>query len=96
MLSQWVGDRLHDILGISDKHIAEYFVALASKSSSAENFVDRLRKTGTVDVDLPLTNFAGELYNKVTIATINIINGAINQLYLQIFLQLSLNDLTFC
>ena len=66
MLEQWVGDRLHDILGISDKYIAQFFVALAAKSGSPDDFVDRLKSTHTVDVDQTLANFAKELFSKVS------------------------------
>ena len=63
----WVGDKLHEILGISDRTIAEYFVGLASKSSSSQELVENLRKTGTVDIDPTMVKFAGELWEKVGI-----------------------------
>ncbi|CAL1534296.1 unnamed protein product [Lymnaea stagnalis] len=61
----WVNDKLHDILGISDKYIAQYFVGLAAKSESPGELVQRLQETGTVDVDENLVVFAKELFDKV-------------------------------
>ena len=65
MVERWVGDKLHDILGISDKHIAQYLIGLAGKASSADDFVRRLKDTGTVEVDANMVNFCNELWNKV-------------------------------
>ena len=64
---RWVNDRLHDILGISDKLIGQYLIGLAKQSTSASNFVEKLRDTGTVDVDANMTQFASELWEKVGI-----------------------------
>lgn len=64
-IDAWVNDKLHDILGISDKYIAQYFVGLASKSDSPGEFIQKLKDTGTVDIDENLSAFASELFNKV-------------------------------
>ncbi|RUS74189.1 hypothetical protein EGW08_018057 [Elysia chlorotica] len=61
----WVNDKLHDILGISDKYIGQFFMGLASKSGSPAELVQRIEDTGTVDVDERLTAFAHELFHKV-------------------------------
>lgn len=66
-VEQWVGDKLHEILGISDRAIAEYFVGMAKKSGSADDFIQNLKDTGTVDIDAAMTNFASELWSKVII-----------------------------
>ncbi len=65
MVERWVGDRLHDILGISEKYIAQYLISLAEKSSSSQEFVQKLKDTGTVEVDTNMANFCNELWNKV-------------------------------
>ena len=65
MIEQWVGDQLHDILGMSDKNIASYFICLAEKASSAQNFVDKLKDTGAVEVDTNVVNFATQLWSKI-------------------------------
>ena len=62
-LARYVGDRLHDLLGISDKYVAEYLIGLAGKSSSAAGFIDQLRDTVTVDD--AMIAFAQELWSKV-------------------------------
>ncbi|ELT93001.1 hypothetical protein CAPTEDRAFT_48421, partial [Capitella teleta] len=64
-VEQWVGDKLHEILGISDRTIAEYFVGMAKKSSSPQDLVEGLKKTGTVDIDATMKSFANELWGKV-------------------------------
>ncbi|XP_012946541.2 pre-mRNA-splicing factor ATP-dependent RNA helicase DHX16, partial [Aplysia californica] len=61
----WVNDKLHDILGISDTYIAQYFVGLAKKSDTSAELVERLKDTGTVEVDDSLIAFARELFDKV-------------------------------
>lgn len=64
-LEQWVSDRLHDILGLSDRYVAQFMIGLAQKSCAPHDFVERLQQTGTIDIDQRVTAFAQELYNKV-------------------------------
>lgn len=64
-LEQWVSDRLYDILGLSDRYVAQFMIGLARKSSTTQDFVDRLQQTGTIDIDQRVTVFVEELYNKV-------------------------------
>ncbi|XP_059142711.1 pre-mRNA-splicing factor ATP-dependent RNA helicase DHX16-like [Physella acuta] len=61
----WVNDKLHDILGIADKYIAQYFVGLATKSESPADLLKKLQDTGTLDVDDNIVAFAKELFDKV-------------------------------
>ena len=65
MLETWVNDKLHDILGISDKYVAQYLISLASKSDSSPEYIDKIKATGTIDVDTNMVNFASELWNKI-------------------------------
>ena len=65
-LDQWVKDRLHDILGLSDKHVAQFMIGTAKRSSGPEDFVSRLKKTGTIDIDQTVVSFAHELYGRVS------------------------------
>uniref|UniRef100_A0A3B3Z6Z0 RNA helicase n=1 Tax=Periophthalmus magnuspinnatus TaxID=409849 RepID=A0A3B3Z6Z0_9GOBI len=67
-LEQWVSDRLHDILGLSDRYVSQFMIGLARKSSSADDFVTRLQQTGTIDIDQSVTGFAHELYAKVPLS----------------------------
>lgn len=65
-LVRYVGDHLHELLGISDKYVAEYFIGLAAKSASPASFIQQLKDTDTVSVDDAMTGFAQELWNKVS------------------------------
>lgn len=60
-----MNDQLHDILGLSDKYVAQFMIGLARRSSGPQDFVSRLRETGTIDIDQRVVAFAEELYNKV-------------------------------
>ncbi|KAG9345245.1 hypothetical protein JZ751_009791 [Albula glossodonta] len=64
-LEQWVNDRLHDILGLSDKYVAQFMIGSARRSSGPQDFVSRLRETGTIDIDQRIIAFAEELYSKI-------------------------------
>ena len=64
-LDQWVKDQLYDVLGISDRYIAEFLIGLSKRATSASDLVQRIRDTGTVDVNDSVVRFAGELYTKV-------------------------------
>uniref|UniRef100_A0A673NIU4 RNA helicase n=1 Tax=Sinocyclocheilus rhinocerous TaxID=307959 RepID=A0A673NIU4_9TELE len=68
-LEQWVSDQLHDILGLSDRYVAQFMIGLVKKSSGPQDFVARLQQTGTIDIDQRITAFAHELYNKVSVFT---------------------------
>ena len=65
LTEQWVSDRLHDILGISDKYIAQFMIGLSTKATCSADLIQRLKDTGTVEVDTNMVNFLNELYNKV-------------------------------
>ena len=65
LTERWVHDKLFDLLGISDKYIAQFLIGLASKSNCYEDFIQRLKETETVTVDNTLTEFAKDLYNRV-------------------------------
>lgn len=69
-LEQWVNDRLHDILGLSDRYVSQFMICTAQKSSSPQDFVSRLVQTGTIDIDQNVTAFAQELFDKVLLFTI--------------------------
>ena len=65
-IETWVNDKLHDILGISDKYIAQYLIGLAKKSSTADEYVEKIRDTGTVEIDQNMVNFSHELWQKAS------------------------------
>ena len=66
---RWVNDRLHDILGISDRTLADYFISLGQKSSTPDRLIDELRRTGTVDLDDKVERFCQELWGRFPRAT---------------------------
>jgi hypothetical protein len=61
----WVNDELHGITGISNLTIADYLVGLAEKSKSAQDLMQKIRDTETLDVDQKVTDFAQTLYAKI-------------------------------
>ncbi|KAM3613919.1 uncharacterized protein V6R79_007063 [Siganus canaliculatus] len=64
-LEQWVNDRLHDILGLSDRYVSQFMIGTARKASSSQDFVMRLEQTGTIDIDQNVIAFAQELFDKI-------------------------------
>ena len=50
-INSWVTDKLHELVGISDRSIAEFMVGLCKKSKSPSEFLEKIRDTGTIDVD---------------------------------------------
>ena len=65
VLRTWVCDQLHDVAGISDLAIADFFVGLAQKSTSVEELVNKIENTETLTVDSKVREFASSLYAKV-------------------------------
>lgn len=48
---EWVNEQLFDVLGMSDRHIGQFILSLAKKSSDRENLLEKIRSTGAVDVN---------------------------------------------
>jgi len=66
-LSTWVSDKLHDVLGFSDKYTVEYLIGLAKSSPSPESLVQRVSEG--LNVDDKVASFASELWSKFPHAT---------------------------
>lgn len=66
-LSTWVSDKLHDVLGFSDKYTVEYLIGLAKSSTSPESLVQRVSEG--LNVDDKVATFASELWSKFPHAT---------------------------
>ena len=64
-LRMWVNDELHGITGISNLAIADYLLGMAEKSKSAQDFMQKIRDTDTLDVDQKVSDFAQKLYDKI-------------------------------
>ncbi|KAG8184558.1 hypothetical protein JTE90_007674 [Oedothorax gibbosus] len=62
---EWIDDELHNILGFSDKHTAEFLLNLASKSSSADVLIDKIKTTEMLSINPSVLKFATELWDKV-------------------------------
>lgn len=62
-LTTWVSDKLHDVLGFSDKNTAEYLIGLARNSTSPESLVQRVSEG--FDVDKKMASFTAELWSKL-------------------------------
>ena len=66
-LTTWVSDKLHDVLGFSDKYTVEYLIGLAKSSTSPESLVQRVSEG--LNVDDKVASFASELWSKLPHAT---------------------------
>ncbi|XP_008155603.2 pre-mRNA-splicing factor ATP-dependent RNA helicase DHX16 [Eptesicus fuscus] len=64
-LERWVQDELHAVLGLSERHVAQFLIGTARRCSSAEEFLQRLRDTDTLDLGGPARDFALRLWSKV-------------------------------
>ncbi|EYC01207.1 hypothetical protein Y032_0109g120 [Ancylostoma ceylanicum] len=64
-VEQWVNDELHSIVGISDRTISQYVLALAKKSSSTDDFIGKLRDNDALEINDGVRKFAAQLMNKL-------------------------------
>ncbi|GAB1301013.1 RNA helicase [Apodemus speciosus] len=64
-LERWVQEELHSVLGLSERHVAQFLIGTAQRCASAEEFVQRLRDTDTLDLGGPARDFALRLWSKV-------------------------------
>ena len=62
-LTTWVSDKLHDVLGFSDKYTVEYLIGLARNSSSPASLVQQVSEG--LNVDSKMASFATELWSKM-------------------------------
>ncbi|XP_053907952.1 pre-mRNA-splicing factor ATP-dependent RNA helicase DHX16 [Cuculus canorus] len=66
VLERWVSGELQELLGMSGRHVPAFLVALARRSRSAEELLERLRETEALRVEEPRVKaFATELWEKV-------------------------------
>ena len=63
-LAGWVSDRLHDILGLSDRQVAEFMIELATRSKSPEELKRKLRSSGAIEINSDVDTFAAELWRE--------------------------------
>ncbi|XP_072176721.1 pre-mRNA-splicing factor ATP-dependent RNA helicase DHX16-like [Diadema setosum] len=62
---QWVKDELHDVLGISDRYVADFLIGLAKRSRSSSDLVQKIQETGTIDISDAVVKFADDLFNRM-------------------------------
>ena len=62
-LTTWVSDKLHDVLGFSDKHTVEYLIELAKNATSPDSLVQRVSEGFSGDDKM--ASFASELWGKL-------------------------------
>ncbi|XP_041267813.1 pre-mRNA-splicing factor ATP-dependent RNA helicase DHX16-like, partial [Onychostruthus taczanowskii] len=65
-LERWVSGQLQELLGLSARHVPAFLVALARRSRSLEELLERLRETEALRVEEPrVREFARQLWDKV-------------------------------
>uniref|UniRef100_A0A8C4N743 RNA helicase n=1 Tax=Eptatretus burgeri TaxID=7764 RepID=A0A8C4N743_EPTBU len=64
-LEAWVGEQLLDLMGMTDKYVAPFLVAMAQRSGSASELTQRLKDTQTIHVDDRVVGFCRLLWEKV-------------------------------
>ena len=64
-IDSWTQDRLHDVLGLSDKYTAQFLIGMSRKASSSDDLLTNLESTGAVTMTNEMRAFAVELWNKV-------------------------------
>ncbi|XP_067865713.1 LOW QUALITY PROTEIN: pre-mRNA-splicing factor ATP-dependent RNA helicase DHX16 [Heterodontus francisci] len=64
-MEKWVNDQLHQLLGLSDKYVAQFLIGTAQRSNSVPDFIQRLEDTGTIDITQSVRLFANELWMKI-------------------------------
>lgn len=64
-LTDWVCDRLHELLGLADKYTADFLIGTAKKCNSEDIFLKKLKETGALKMNDSVVSFASELWSKV-------------------------------
>ena len=54
----WVSDKLHELVGISDKSIAEFILGLCSQSKSPADFIQKIKDTDCIDINDQVSGFS--------------------------------------
>ncbi|CAJ0564601.1 unnamed protein product, partial [Mesorhabditis spiculigera] len=65
-IETWVNDELHALMGMSDRTMTQFVIALAKKSTNADDLIGKLRDNDAVaDITPAVRVFAKELLNRV-------------------------------
>ncbi|KAM7026324.1 pre-mRNA-splicing factor ATP-dependent RNA helicase DHX16 [Acridotheres tristis] len=69
-LERWVSGQLQELLGLSARHVPAFLVALARRSRSLDELLERLRETEALRVEEPrVREFASQLWEKDDVTT---------------------------
>eukprot|EP00051_Salpingoeca_urceolata_P001944 m.45412 g.45412 ORF g.45412 m.45412 type:complete len:1050 (+) comp11779_c0_seq1:360-3509(+) len=63
-LKSWVKDQLHDVVGFSDKTVAEYVAATASSAKTKDQLYRSLKASGTLTDDSKAQSFVNQLWSR--------------------------------
>ena len=61
----YVSDKLHELVGISDRSIAEFILGLCTQSKTPADFIDKIKATGCIDINDKVSLFATDLFGRV-------------------------------
>lgn len=61
----WVSDKLHELVGISDKSIAEFIIGLGTQSKTPAEFIEKIKDTDCIEINDKVSLFATELHSKI-------------------------------
>ena len=61
----WVSDKLHELVGISDKSIAEFIIGPGIQSKSPAEFIQNFKDTDCIEINDKVSVFARELHAKI-------------------------------
>lgn len=62
-LKAWVGQRLHEVLGMSNATVAEYLIKVTQQLPTKARVLDELREEVTVDAKMEI--FVNQLWQRV-------------------------------
>ena len=62
----WVSDKLHELVGISDRSIAEFIIGHHHhQSKSPAEFIQKIKDTDCIEINDKVSVFATELHAKI-------------------------------
>ena len=59
----WVSDQLHELVGLSDRQVAEYITELAKRSKTCEEFTRKLKSIDAIKMNSAVEEFVDKLWN---------------------------------
>ena len=62
---RWVQDQLHDVIGMSNKTMAEFMISLAKRSKSSDQLAQRLQSEFNFTAGAKTSGFSTELFSRI-------------------------------